>query len=299
MHKQPDIPCAGQIRKVRPLILSMWKERMFAERLTLRNEQIAAQLIKNRQHEEEGFWQMIFRAMGMPVNSEAFETIFCSISLRIWLQSADRIQVVESLLLGQAGLLHEDFEEDYLIMLKTAYQFHRKKYALPEIHLLLSHLRMRPAHFPAIRLAQLAMLMHQYPDLYSRMMSCDSIQAMKEILMIRANDFWHYHYALQQGSEYREKQIGDQMAAVILINAVLPFRYWRAAQKRNLPEQLKVIEFYTALKSEQNRIIQSWKQWGVSADNAFDSQALLHLHKHYCLNKRCLECAIGKEILKI
>ncbi|MFN5334955.1 MAG: DUF2851 family protein [Bacteroidota bacterium] len=299
MSKNQMIPCATQITKVKPLIVSMWKERMFAERLTMKTEQLNALLIQNKQNEEEGFWQMIFRAMGMPVNSDAFETIFKNIPFRIWLQSSGVIQVIESLLLGQAGLLDDEFEDAYLKMLKREYVFYKKKYSLQSLYLLLSNLRMRPAHFPAIRLAQLGMMMHQYPDLYSRMMQCDSVVAMKQIVMVTANDFWHYHYSVKQKSDFREKQLGEQMASLILINAVLPFRYLLASNKRNIPEQLKVIEFFTQIKSERNRITQGWHQLGVEADRAFDSQALIHLHKHYCQHKRCLECAIGKEILKV
>jgi len=299
MSKNQMIPCANQIAKVKPLIVSMWKERMFAERLTMKTEKLNSLLIHNKQNEEEGFWQMIFRAMGMPVNSDTFEAIFKNIPFKIWLQSSSRIQVVEALMLGQAGLLKEDFEDSYLKMLKREYDFYKKKYSIPDVHLLLSNLRMRPAHFPAIRLAQLSMMMHQYPDLYFRMMQCDSLEAMKKIIMVTANDFWHYHYSVKQGSDFREKQIGDQMAVLILINAVLPFRYLQASNQRNIPEQLKVIEFFTKIKSERNRIMQGWKQLGVEADSAFDSQALIHLHKHYCQHKRCLECGIGKDILKV
>lgn len=299
MSKNQMIPCASQIKNVKPLIISMWQERMFAERLTIKTEQLDDMLIKNKQNEEQGFWQMIFRAMGMPVNSDAFEAIFKSISFRIWLQLRNSIQAIESLLLGQAGLLDENIDDPYFIMLKKEYLFYKKKYVVQNAYLLLSNLRMRPAHFPGIRLAQLAMLIHQYPDLYQRVMISNSLLSMKKLLMVTANDFWHYHYSFKQETDFKEKQLGEHMASVILINAVLPFRYLLASKKRNLPEQLKIIEFYTHIKSERNRITQSWHELGIQADNAFDSQALIHLYKNYCHHKRCLECAIGKSILRV
>jgi hypothetical protein len=89
------------------------------------------------------------------------------------------------------------------------------------------------------------------------------------------------------------------MASLILVNVVFPFLYVRASEKRNIPEQLRVMEYFTQIKSERNHIINLWQQLGIGADHAFDSQALLHLHKNYCQQKKCLECAIGREILKV
>ncbi len=298
MTRNQSIPCENQIKAVKPLIIEMWKERMFAERLTVKTAQLITLLKQNKQNEEEGFWQMIFRAMGTPVNSDAFESIFRSVSLKIWLQSADRIQVVEALLLGQAGLLNDHFDDDYLMMLKKEFGYLKKKYVLQDVHLLLSNLRMRPAHFPMIRLVQLAMILHQHPDLLTQMSGCTTVTQMKKILMVTANDFWHRHYALKEKSVYKEKQVGDEMASRILANAVLPFLYLQAEKKRNIPEQLRVMEFFTQLKPERNHITKRWVQMGIRSDHAFDAQSLLHLHKNYCLEKRCLDCAIGREILK-
>jgi hypothetical protein len=142
------------------------------------------------------------------------------------------------------------------------------------------------------------MILHQHPDLLTQMSGCTTVTQMKKILMVTANDFWHRHYVLKEKSVYKEKQVGDEMASRILANAVLPFLYLQAEKKRNIPEQLRVMEFFTQLKPERNHITKRWVQMGIRSDHAFDAQSLLHLHKNYCLEKRCLDCAIGREILK-
>ena len=291
------IPCAGRISSVSSLVISMWKERMFAERLNAKTEQLQALISGNQHHEEEVFWRMIFRAMGMPVNSDAFEAIFLNLPFKVWIQSASRVQVVESLLMGQAHLLNDSLEDPYLVMLSREFEFLKRKYHIGDVALLLSNLRMRPAHFPLLRLAQLASLLHLHPDLYAKMMRADNVAEMRKLLMVTPNDFWHVHYTFKEKTYYQEKPIGVQMAEVILINVVLPFRYLLATQKRNIPAQLKVMEYFTTIKAERHQITKRWQQLGIVAENAFDTQALLHLKKNYCEQKRCLNCAIGRAIL--
>lgn len=49
---------------------------------------------------------------------------------------------------------------------------------------------------------------------------------------------------------------------------------------------------------ESNAIIDKFKRIGVSVTNAFETQSLLQLKNDYCAKGRCLECAVGLEILK-
>ena len=292
------ITCTALIGGVPELIVFNWKERMLAERLTMKAEGIQMMLSKVTQNAEEVFWQMIFRNMGLPVNADAFDSIFRSVSFRILLQCSQRIQVIEALLLGQAGLLEDTFENDYLSMLQKEYHYLQRKFGLNKPDLLLSYLRMRPAHFPVIRIVQLAMLIHTRPDLYSQIFLMKSVQEMRKILSVTTNDFWHHRYSLRQTSAFKEKKLGSRMADILLINTFLPFRYMLALRQKNQVEQTSVFEYYMQMNAERNAITDEWKRLGVSVKNALDAQALMHLRKNYCNLKRCLECAIGNHILK-
>ena len=48
---------------------------------------------------------------------------------------------------------------------------------------------------------------------------------------------------------------------------------------------------------EKNSIVDKMKGLGMRAESAFDSQALLQLKKAYCSEKKCLDCAIGNQII--
>ena len=52
------------------------------------------------------------------------------------------------------------------------------------------------------------------------------------------------------------------------------------------------------LKPENNYIIRLWKECGLEAAHAGDSQALIQLKKNYCDPKKCLYCRIGYEYFK-
>jgi hypothetical protein len=291
------IPCAPHLKNISDLVMIQWKERLMVERLNHQSQKIQSLMDAVGQNEEAVFWCMIFRNMGMPVNADAFESIFKSLPFYVLIRSGQRIQVAEALLLGQAKLLDDEFEDNYLKMIQKEYQHLKNKYKLLAPDMLMSNLRMRPAHFPAIRLAQIAMLVHLHPDLFGKMMQTGSSIQMLKMLMVTANDFWHYHYTMKNVSGFKEKQVGRQMAERILVNTVLPFHYRRAFKNKNQQELMEVLDWYASLRPERNKILNNWSALGVEIKNASDAQALLHLTKHYCLQKLCLNCNIGNAIM--
>jgi len=52
------------------------------------------------------------------------------------------------------------------------------------------------------------------------------------------------------------------------------------------------------LKPEKNAIITKFSALKISTKNAFETQALLELKNNYCDPKKCLNCAIGNDLLK-
>jgi hypothetical protein len=57
------------------------------------------------------------------------------------------------------------------------------------------------------------------------------------------------------------------------------------------------LELFQSVRPEKNSITNIWKNLGFSAENAAESQALIHLKKNFCDTKRCFNCAIGANIL--
>lgn len=298
MQQHTFIPCEQQLQLVSDLVWSSWKERMIAERLYEKNEKINQLLKATNQHWEETFWQMLARNFGITVNADAFESIAKTIPVTILAKYKNQIHQLEALLLGQAGLLNGKFTEDYPIMLQKEYLFLQKKHQLQPSKQLLSFLRMRPGNFPSIRLAQLAMLIHQSSHFFSKIVEAEDFNNIKQLLAVTANDYWHYHYMINEPTGFRKKQLGNMMIENIIINTIIPVLFAYAQHHNNENLKQKAIQWLQQLPKEKNNITQKWEATGITHQTAFDSQALLYLKKNYCNKKLCLNCAIGNSILK-
>ncbi|MFN4284593.1 MAG: DUF2851 family protein [Lacibacter sp.] len=298
MNRPDSIPCSSLQQQVPELVWQSWKERLVAERWTLRMEHIATLLQQTQQSWETVCWVVLARYFGLPHNADAFESVALSLPVTLLARHKHQIHQLEALLLGQAGLLEQNFEDAYPQMLQKEYRFLQHKYRLQPIDIKVQALRMRPGSFPAVRLAQLAMLVHQSSHLFSRLIESQSLNEIRNLLQVTANDFWHRHYTLTAESPFQPKQTGQQFINNLLINAVLPVLYAYAVHHQNTVLQEKALDWLMQIPAENNRIIRLWKQAHVHAQHAFDTQALLQLQKMYCLQRNCLACAIGTAILR-
>jgi Protein of unknown function (DUF2851) len=298
MQKNSFIPCENHLSAVKEIVWISWKERMIAERLQEKIAKIEIMLAETKQHWEEVFWQLIARNFGITLNTELFEAVAKSVSVTTLAKHKSQIHQLEALLLGQAGLLNDDFDDRYPQMLRKEYQFLQKKYKLQPVHHKPVFLRMRPSNFPTVRFAQLAMLIHQSSHLFSKITEAKDLTEIRKMLELTANDFWHTHYTLQEASAFKKKHLGNTMMEKILINTIIPvlFSYGSIHQKETMKQ--KAIAWLQELPKEKNNITKNWEAAGVVHQSAFDSQALLFLKKNYCNSKNCLRCAVGNSVLK-
>jgi hypothetical protein len=299
MNNPRFVPCEKSLQQVDDLVWLKWKERLLVERLQRKSIYILQLYQQNRQHWEETFWWLLARNFGIRVNADAFESVAHSIPINILTKHKGQIHQLECLLFGQAGLLNARFKEDYPRMLQKEYRFLQKKYQLQHVFVPLKFLRMRPSSFPSVRLAQLAMLIHQSTHLFSRLKEIHYLKEVKDLLNVTANDYWHYHYRFDETSEFRVKNLGDDMVDNILVNTIVPILYTYGSYHGEPGYKNKAIAWLEAISPEKNRITKGWEQAGIINRQAFDSQSLIELKSQYCDYKRCLECSTGNALLKV
>jgi hypothetical protein len=157
---------------------------------------------------------------------------------------------------------------------------------------------MRPSNFPSVRLAQLAMLIHKSIHLFSTIKESRDLKTIKELLMVTANDYWHYHYVFEEATSFKKKKLGKQMIDNILINTVVPivFAYGHYHNENSFKD--KALQWLDGITAEQNSITGGFATLQAVNKTAFDSQALLQLKNEYCNKKRCLDCTIGNKLLR-
>ncbi len=299
MQSAQFIPCQNHIKEVSALTFTAWKERLLIERLQQRALYIENLLAQNKQHWEESFWWMLAKNFGIKINADAFEKIAQSIPVNVLAKHKNQVQQLEALLMGQAGMLDKTFEEDYPNMLAREYIFLQKKYGLKKAHAPIYFLRMRPANFPTIRLAQLAALIQQSQHLFSVIKEEEDMNEIKKLLQVTANDYWHYHYMFDEQTAFKKKTLGDQMIQNILINTVVPMLYAYGYLHNNEQIKSKALVWIDQVSAEKNSITKGFQLLGVQNKSAFDSQALIQLKNNYCNLKLCLQCAVGNQVLRM
>jgi hypothetical protein len=298
METSRFIPCESQVRQVNQLTLANWKQRLVAERLIAKSGRILSILNETNSHWEETFWWLIAANFGLTINSDFFQQIAKQLPVATLAKHKNRIQQIEALLFGVAGLLDTEFHEKYPLMLQKEFRFYQKKYNLKSVDGELCFLRMRPANFPTIRLAQLSVLIHESEHLFSKVKNVTSLKEVKEMLMVTANDYWHYHYIFEEQSEFKKKTLGHQMINNIIINTIVPILFAYGMHHNEEIYKDKSIKWLEEISAEKNKITTGFENLDFSNKNAFDSQALIQLKNEYCNKKLCLQCAIGNSLLK-
>lgn len=293
-----NIPCHAEINTVSTITWQSWQQRLLIERLQQKTAYIEQLLTQSGGHWEQVFWQLTCRYFGGPVNAESFEQIAASLPVTLLAKHKLQLHQLEALLLGQAGFLAESFAEHYPLLLQREYQFLQAKYKLQPVEMSPVFLRMRPPNFPTIRLAQLAMLVHQSAHLFSKIKEAATVAGMADLFSVTAAAFWNTRFRLTESSAPQPKKTGKQLIDTVLINVTAPvlFAYGRyVAEEQYCDRALALLE---EIAPEKNNVTNAFVQLGIENKNAFQSQALLQLKKHYCDEKRCLECAVGNAILK-
>jgi len=74
------------------------------------------------------------------------------------------------------------------------------------------------------------------------------------------------------------------------------FAYGRHTMNERLCD--RALALLDGMKAENNAIVRAWRDCGLEARTAGDSQALIQLRRAYCDRRECLRCRIGYEYLK-
>lgn len=299
LHTSHYPPCYRLIPQLPKLTIHSFLSTLQTERFEQKTRQIEQRLKADGNDWEHTFFITLSRNFGFGVNSDAFELWAQSIPLQAVNKHRDNLLQIEAFFFGQAGLLNELPVDEYTQSLIREYQFLSHKFHLtPSSHLRWRLLRMRPGNFPHIRIAQLAYLYHRSQGLFSRLMERTTLQTLRQEFKGGTSPYWETHYVFGESSPASPKTLSTSSIDLLIINTVIPFLY--AYGKYRGDERLfhRANTLLESLKPENNYIIRQWKECGLTAAHAGDSQALIQLKKNYCDPKKCLYCRIGYEYFK-
>lgn len=282
------------------MIFNGWLDRLLLDRIGEKTQRIRELLILYRNNWEEVFYIMLARSFGFHANALPMELLARSVPLAIIMKHHHSRFQLEALFFGQAGFLSGSMKDEYPSKLWSEYCFLSRKYNLnkPVNTYLWKFLRMRPANFPTIRIAQFSALMEHIRFLVAEIISEKNYHYLKIIEKLNVSSYWETHYIFDKISEKKQRKSGIFSIIHVLINGVLPFLFEFGKSTGDTSLMEGVTDAYRNIPSERNHLTKPWERVGFIPENSADSQALIHLRKNFCDQRKCFECGIGVKLLK-
>ena len=289
-------PCESFISEVDPFHRQAFLERLFIDRLQQKSEYLNHRLQILKGDWEALLFEEISYVFGLKVNAEVFRNLAKSFNFNILRQNKNNI---EALIFGQAGFL-ENPQDDYMQSLQSEYDFIKHKHQLNPIeNYLFKFLRLRPANFPTLRLAQLASIYKTDNKLFSLLMQCNDLKDYYKLFeSFKTSGYWQSHYRFGKETKVKiSNTVSKKLINSILLNAWYPILFLYKQNQINF-EVEEFLNLYLKLPAEKNSILKSFEQLGIKIKNALEAQSYLELKKNFCNPKKCLHCGIGNQILK-
>lgn len=295
------IPCHGQLHRVSQLTRLSALDRALVQRLEDKARLLQQLYEANGRDLEETCYQWLSRNFGFKVNADPFQQLARAVPYKVIRKHGDKPVQIEALLFGQAGFLDSKKEEDpYHQHLRREYTVLSAKYALQQGRLHKAQwrfMRLRPANFPTIRIAQLASLLGGSHHLFSRILEAASVRELRQVFSAGTSVYWQTHYRFGK-SAASPAALGAASIDNILINTVVPLLAFYSKLKDEQVFMDRAVTLLQEIAPEQNAITKLWAEQDMTLHSAFDSQALLQLYHGSCQKRRCLDCAIGYYLLK-
>jgi len=259
-----EFPCGNMLKDLDPIYLESMKMKTFVERM---NSKVKL-LMQLNLSEESIFYHLLATAFGTSINKQGFVELSEKVPYK-QLRRLKSPKQKKQLLLVESGLI-QDLRKNQ--------------------HTNLWHFKgTRPKNFPTVRIKQFAHFVSCY-DFDTSFTLLNSKDIKLEFYKMIDN-FWNEDFCESQ-------KINKAFSNLLLINAVVPFLWFKSETLENETLKDKAIELLEQIPPETNKYLTKWKKYPVEVKNSFDSQSLLSLYRYYCSTKKCMTCSVGVKLLE-
>lgn len=299
LQNDSPVPCSPQLSSVASITRWSAVEQSLVQRLEKKSDKVLLLLKELNNDWEETAFQLLAQNFGMKINAEPFLVLAKSIPLKTIRKHLNNLSQMEALLFGQAGML-SSAGDDYTKSLKKEYEFLKHKYSLEQKVNVVQwkFLRLRPANFPTIRMAQLAALLQSAKNLWSSLMEINNFKEAEKLFTIEISSYWKEHYRFGKKSSAPVPMFGRDIQNNILINTLAPLWVAHGKAKDEPVFMEKALTLLQHIPGEKNRITKIYEAIDWKSTTAFDSQGMIELYNEMCSQKKCLDCAVGISLLK-
>lgn len=301
-----DLPCADVLAGMSSLHIHDWLSALTLERLHAKSDHFEdLRRLSDGSHEEAAYI-LLARCLGFGVNAEPFERLARSLPLKFIGRHRDNLLAVEALLMGQSGLLDsipagsDTAADPYVDALAKEYRFMAAKFSLSPLQSAGWKMgRMRPANFPHRRIAYLARLLHTgATGLWSTLAEATDINSVREFFDVELTDYWRTHYHLSDAPhDAGNPRMSRATIDLLLINVAAPLIFNRGIATGDDRLTQRALAILASIAPERNSVVELFARNGVKPDDASMSQALVHLRRNYCEQRKCLYCRFGHRLL--
>ena len=144
----------------------------------------------------------------------------------------------------------------------------------------------------------LANMVYQRKTSLQAMLACETAKEVTSLLQVSATPYWQMRSHFGAECKTCAKQLSAERLNLIVINAVVPMLFAYGRYKENEVYCDRAFDIIEQCRSERNAVTKHWEQYGIKAEAAGDSQALIQLQREYCDKRQCLRCRFGYEFLR-
>lgn len=290
------IPCANQLQSVPLEVIESEIAIQFENRLNRKANELMKQINEQQGDEKKVFFLKLASAFGGKVNGVAFHDLFNTFHSNQFSKLNYDTERIQAMLFGVANLLPLHSNDPYENQLIKEFDYLKHLFQLKiDPHRQMKYSTMRPFGFPDIRLAQFAAILSKNAFLDDFTLNLDAI---KSFLQVDLNPYWKTHFRIGNETKQKNECLSDQFIDNLVINVLLPFSRAKELLKGDRSSINAQKDIFLIVPPEKNNITKKWRELNVSVKSAYHSQALLELKNEQCYQKKCLICAIGKNILK-
>jgi len=295
---QKFINCENDFTSIDAFILDNWTQRLYFERLEQKSELIFELLKDSKNDWEKVLFTLLLKNFGLKVNGNSFLSLAKVLDFSIVRKLQNNSEALESVFFGMVGLLDNGESADsYFSQLKKEFDFQYKKFELSSAQIEKPEFfGLRPHNFPTIRLSQLANLYASQHNLFSELMSANTLMKIQSIFKISASSYWKNHFTFAKESKTSSKALSKAFVDLLVINTIIPLKFCYA-KKHGKEVNDELVCLITKLKPEKNVIITKFDKIGAKTGNAMESQSNIQLYNEYCTKNQCLKCAVGANLL--
>lgn len=299
-HNNDTLLCKSYIHQIPEYEIKIWQQRMLIERIESKIGFYDDKLKKEKGDLLQTGFKMLCYSFGFNTNNSSFELLAERINYQHLIKLKDNPISIEAYLFGVSGFLsHIKKDDPYISALKKEFNFLKQKYDLKEIPFASwKFSKMRPMNFPTIRVFQLSQLLINSENFIDTILTINSVDDFKKLVKRIHHPFWDFHYHFEDDIHPKKvKVLGNQSLNIIMINFVVPFIYLYGITIEVEEFKEKALHLLSQLPKENNKITRIYEHTPFENNTAEESQSLIHLHKNYCVNKKCLDCRIGIKII--